>query len=71
VLQRLPSVFICSAGREQPASLEDNEEAIEDNLSITSDVDFELKDGWQWSKTGQALKFPYQLRSCWQESPLN
>jgi hypothetical protein len=55
VLQRLPSVFICSAGREQPASLEDNEEAIEDNLSITSDVEFELKDGWQWSKTGQEL----------------
>ncbi|CAK9265344.1 unnamed protein product [Sphagnum jensenii] len=55
VLQRLPSVFICSAGREQPASLEDNEEAIEENLSITSDVEFELKDGWQWSKTGQEL----------------
>jgi hypothetical protein len=51
----MPSVFICSAGREQPASLEDNEEAIEENLSITSDVEFELKDGWQWSKTGQEL----------------
>ncbi len=60
VLQRLPSVFMCSAGREQPASLEDNEEAIEENLSVTSDVEFELKDGWQWSKTGQELvSFPF------------